>query len=118
MKRTDNQIRCQFFKKLSAAERLKMLRVFLDMSDAAAAEVNSHSIEAKLLSVILRPAGPASGVDLPFPALPQPIANHEFIGHLFDRKAMHQYAMRYADLVVDALKTESATTRAAQEITK
>lgn len=70
MKRTDDQIRRQFFKELSAAERLKVLRVFLDIPDAAAAEVNSHSIEAKLLSVVLRPAARVSGVELPFPALP------------------------------------------------
>jgi hypothetical protein len=56
MKRTDDQIRCQFFKELSAGERLKVLRVFLNIPDAAAAEVTSHSIEAKLLSTILRPA--------------------------------------------------------------
>ena len=102
MKRTNNQIRCQFFKELSATERLKVLRVFLDIPDAAAAEVKSHSIESKLLTVILRPTAPASGVDLPFPALPLPIAKHDVIGHLFDRTAMHQYALRYADLVVAA----------------
>lgn len=58
MKRKPDEIRGQFFKQLSATERLKVLRVFLDISDAAAAEVNSHSIEAKLLSVILQPAAP------------------------------------------------------------
>lgn len=109
MKRTDDQIRCQFFKELSAAERLKVLRVFLDIPDAAASEVNSHSIEAKLLSKILRPTAPASGVELPFPATPLPIAKHEVIGHLFDRTAMHQYAVRYADLVVAAAKPGGET---------
>jgi hypothetical protein len=54
----------------------------------------------------------ASDEPMPFPPMPLPVVKHAVVGDLFDCFAMQQYALRYADLVVAALKAQPAPTEA------
>jgi hypothetical protein len=55
-------------------------------------------------------------IPVPFPPMPLPVVKHAMLGGLFDRFAVQQYAMRYADLVVAAGSAQPAQTPAAPRV--